>query len=146
MLYGFQILVQRSALFPPPPKNGIIVITINSGCWKIAASYLPICKAIIPVIAFAKWHFLSNHLIHGNRLKYSIGVFANIVTQQSFIVDLAAYNGKSISKRNGNDYDLFHRYYGPKMNGNRLACKTNRHIQKTLLEQQSSSANAAERP
>ena len=68
-------------LFPPPPKNGIIVITINSGCWKIAASYLPICKAIIPVIAFAKWHFLSNHLIHGNRLKYSIGVFANIVTQ-----------------------------------------------------------------
>ena len=51
-------------------KNGIIVITINSGCWKIAASYLPICKAIIPVIAFAKWHFLSNHLIHGNRLKY----------------------------------------------------------------------------
>ena len=34
------------------------------------------------------------------------------------------------------------------MNGNRLACKTNRHIQKTLLEQMllSSSANAAERP
>ena len=141
--------MQRSAPFVPPRKKWDYCN--NNQFWLLEnCSFLfanmqshntcyCFCKMALFVKSFDSWK--------SAKIYRRVCSISNPILQ--FIVDLAANNGcKSISKRNGNDYDLFHRYSTiPKMNGNRLACKTNRHIQKTLLEQMLlSSANAAERP